>query len=861
MDTLATQWAGITNDIERLDRLSALATSIRQHGMSHDTMVALESVEPGMLLRDIPSTAFTIDPSDVRQSISLERIGYLKAGIIGGLLAALIAFLVKLFRGRTANKHHARDMQNAKEEATEADDQFSEVREAAAEETQNTSTTLTRDELKKLYNHLIKIGLEEADARKWTADTHAVRDYFFHSKTYRDDILSYAMDKCCFPILLADDYLQLQDELRNVVTAILPEAPNRIAYLGQLAAYARMLYDTQNIFIRNHEFDPVPTYTADIGMMRLYTSTTGDTTRGVSPIVDDFNGKVAQLFTPMKAPGKQLLSPLLVDERYTTVLKDTVTAAIEYEDYYISKGVKGIEGLSIYVEELERAMKDKHSIDSQREKVFILYDIVKDELRATARIASTMIMIRERSERIVSVLQNATTTLTTARELIESLRKQLKISKYYSNESLEPVAETNPIAALEMDDEVIVALLGQADALESIHNQITYAGTISRRDAATINTIGRCEALRVTDYTQHASKVGLQPALESMSDLIQKAARAIIEFISNTLKRLISWLRGTSNEDNLSTRKANLAKTFKTFVARQELSLRLVDQAMAAGGLKPISEAVDIYHTKGKLSPQFPTVRGAHPNAVQDMLFKALASEPNNRINALTMDIIDGKFHTRTAIELTTAELAIAIPRLTASIQQLAASPDAPLDHTGDIARLKTYAEKMYTAIKDRPTGLPTGGFKAAVGEVVDIHTRLSAARAATPEIVLDASWLTKVNMDSYFSLLTEHKAELHLLEQADKALAALRKNTNNTPEFKAGLEELTDYLAVVTKLTVMMRNIRSAARVFLKVSERITGTLIGIFIIAHQNVCKGTAPAILRKEARVLERAANTLL
>jgi len=859
MHTLDLQWAGLTADIERLDRITAIAKGVRQYGMSYDAMVSLESIEPGILLRDIPSTEFTIDPSDVRLQVSLERIDFLKVGLIGGILAALIAYLVKLFRGRTANKNHEKDVKNATQEATNSAEEFDEAREEAAEATQNTSTTLTRDELKDLYHHLIKIGVDDADARKWTATTHTVRDYFFHSKTYRDDILTYAMDKCCYPILLADDYLASQDELRNVISAILPEAPNRVAYIEQLAAYSRLLYDTQNLFIDDHENDQIPEFNADIGKIRLYTGAVGDTTRGVAPIVDDFNGKIGQLFTPMQAPGRLLLSPLLVEERYTDVLRDAVKMSIEYEDYYITKGVKALEKLSGYLSELERAMKDKTSIDSQRERVFDLYDVVRDELKATARIASTMIMVRERSERIVGVLQKAATTLTTARELIERLRKQLKISKYYSNESLEPHAETNPDVVLEPDDGDLALLLEQADSLESIHNELAYKQVINQAEAARINTICATPVLTVGDFTPQMSKLGVQPALESIKSFLEKAIRGIIDFIGRCIKRLINWFQGTSSEDAASVRKERVIKAFKTFTARHEMTLRLIDETMESEGIKPIAAVLETYRTKGG----FPEVRGTHPVAVLELLYKGMASEPVNRVNRMTLDIVDGKLHTRTAVELTTHIAATSLPRLTQHIKHLTnGTPLDGLDLKADITALTTYVDGMYNAIKLRPGNVTGDGFKLVAEHVRDIQTRLNMARTEDATIVLDPTWLTKVHMDTYFGLLVDTKGMLGQLKEANTALDALRKaNTSNTLEFKACLEKLVVFAGVVTKLTMIIRDIRASATAFLKSNDRISEFLINVGILAHAQACPGVTGTILRKEARVLARSLNLTL
>lgn len=71
--------------------------SIQQNGMSRELAVSLESYSPG-IFSNTHINAFTLYPSPTKQNVALEAIDWTKAGVVGGIVSAVIYALYKFFK-------------------------------------------------------------------------------------------------------------------------------------------------------------------------------------------------------------------------------------------------------------------------------------------------------------------------------------------------------------------------------------------------------------------------------------------------------------------------------------------------------------------------------------------------------------------------------------------------------------------------------------------------------------------------------------------------------------------------------------------------------------------------------------------
>lgn len=87
----------------RVRQLTDIQRSITDNGVNYETVVALESICPGIIFNNFPETGFSNDPSQRSLSITMERIDGAKLGGIAAVIALIIAGIIALFKKFTGN--------------------------------------------------------------------------------------------------------------------------------------------------------------------------------------------------------------------------------------------------------------------------------------------------------------------------------------------------------------------------------------------------------------------------------------------------------------------------------------------------------------------------------------------------------------------------------------------------------------------------------------------------------------------------------------------------------------------------------------------------------------------------------------
>lgn len=583
----------IEQKIATLERLDDIILKLKSEGMSLQQAIALESIQPSVLFDTYPAPAFTKEPSEWLLAVSLEKADYLKLGVIGALLSALVAFIIKLFRGRKPNSTDAKkDMDNAKEDATKAEETFDKARKEAAEEDRPGPAKVSPERIRQIHDYLLSINVSQEEARRICKDAVSLRDYFFFKDRYREDVFTFAMQGCGYEIILSEEYLAIQDDLKAVIQFIVPEAKKRAEYIEQLAAYSDWLITHFNSTDES-KFPPLPLYEDDIGILRRYMSDEVSGHSSGTEVVNAFNGRVSALFTPRATPSTGLLTATEFTARFSATFDELVKAASLYDDYYITTGVRKIDMLGKHVNSINRykALPNK---TITAEKIQTLHKVVTEELRCTARIASTIILIRERSLKLIGIVENATKTLYSATAMVETLRKELKVGSMFTFEDAGMFAATPLSGSLgtgihsapaeepivpEDDFIQIEDMVEEAHVLESIRLEMEATGTVNRALVKTLPTQALALATRtygLEQYTYEPSAVRFNVVMESIVSRTKEIVKSIIAYIRKKIEELVAWFKKKSQ----ATKKEDSAK-FADYIRDFSRGLELTRSAMA----------------------------------------------------------------------------------------------------------------------------------------------------------------------------------------------------------------------------------------------------------------------------------------
>lgn len=116
---------------DKHSKLVELTKTISEEGMSYRMVASLEDIIPGIIMRDYPAEGFTVTGTTKSQQVSLERLQVGRLLAIGGILALIIAFIVKLIRSLLGKKKEDKDMVNLPTEIAKDLEETPEMEEVA----------------------------------------------------------------------------------------------------------------------------------------------------------------------------------------------------------------------------------------------------------------------------------------------------------------------------------------------------------------------------------------------------------------------------------------------------------------------------------------------------------------------------------------------------------------------------------------------------------------------------------------------------------------------------------------------------------------------------------------------------------
>lgn len=578
----------IEQKMATLERLDDIIFKLKSEGMSLKHAIALESIQPSVLFDSYNTASFTKEPSEWLRDVALEKADYLKLGVLGSVLAALIAFIIKLFRGRkTSSANDKKDMDNAKKDATAAEETFTKARRKAAEEDTPGAAVVSPERTRQIYEYLRSINISEDEAKAICTSPVTMRDYFFFKDRYREDVFQYAMQGCSYEIILSENYLVLQDDLKAVVQYLVPEAKARGDYIEKLAEYSKWMVT----FVDNKQhtsFPERPLYSEDVGILRRYLSDTVNIRTSPADVTNAFNERVSDLFTPRGTPSKTLLTATEFSKRVDAVFDDLVKAAGEYNDYYITTGVRKVDLLRKHVDAIAR-YKASPNYPERAKAMRDLQLAVTEDLRVTARLASTIIMIRERALKLTAIVEDATKTLHTATAMIETLRKELKVGSMFTLEDA-GMFDATPLSGslgsgiysapaeepiVPEDDFIkIEDMVDEAHTLESIRLEIEATGMVNRELVKTLPKGALALATRtysLEQYTYEPSTIRYNVVMESIISRTKEIVKSIIAYIRKKIEELVAWFKKKSQSSKKENHE-NFADYIKDFSRGLELT-------------------------------------------------------------------------------------------------------------------------------------------------------------------------------------------------------------------------------------------------------------------------------------------------
>lgn len=150
----------------RIRQLSDIQRSISENGVNYDTVVALEEICPGIIMRNFPTAGFSSGLSDQSLQITMERIDGAK---LGGLVAAILviiggifALFSKIKASIGKSKNNAPEAESLKELQTRNEEEVPNIQQQAS---------ITEAEIRR--NH---------DAKKWLLENGLVDIIQMHAR-------------------------------------------------------------------------------------------------------------------------------------------------------------------------------------------------------------------------------------------------------------------------------------------------------------------------------------------------------------------------------------------------------------------------------------------------------------------------------------------------------------------------------------------------------------------------------------------------------------------------------------------------------------------------------------------------------
>lgn len=212
----------------RIRQLSDIQRSISENGVNYDTVVALEEICPGIIMRNFPKAGFTSNLSDQSLQITMERIDGAKLGGVVATILVIIGGIFALFSKIKASisksKNNAPEPETLKDLQTRNEDELPNIQQNAI----STEATIRR-------NH---------EAKKWLLENGIVDIIQMHSRlspslnaeTAVNDIASYLKQ-----VGYGDTSRNTLFNIDNIIGSAMPNLFYKNDLAGELVKYETLL--------------------------------------------------------------------------------------------------------------------------------------------------------------------------------------------------------------------------------------------------------------------------------------------------------------------------------------------------------------------------------------------------------------------------------------------------------------------------------------------------------------------------------------------------------------------------------------------------------------------------------------------
>ena len=205
----------------------------RDKKLTTNTILALESIKPGLVL-DSLGTSRPMDLSMEELSIVLEDIEKYKKFLIGGVIGAIITFILKLIFSDTdasdkrAKRSSAKEVEKVVEGVKDEAKKLEEVSHAAKINTANDVKQLSDEKREHIKTKLVHLtGMDENAARGIVSHDKSIRDYLFSDK-FRHDIVLHNLKDSVPHCITNPNGSSEQHDLSNMILAIYSTAKERV---------------------------------------------------------------------------------------------------------------------------------------------------------------------------------------------------------------------------------------------------------------------------------------------------------------------------------------------------------------------------------------------------------------------------------------------------------------------------------------------------------------------------------------------------------------------------------------------------------------------------------------------------------
>lgn len=640
-----------------LERLTMLSNSLKNaKTISQEDVVSVESISPNTILGELELRDFSLEQSNYNYNVAMEKIDLKKLGIIGKVLQAIIDFIKRLFKGRKNDKKQADNIKEKMEDVEKKSETLDEEIVKSSDkldEAAEPEVTLSKQLLLKLRDQLKDLNISEEEARDWTKDRESFITKVYKSTDFRKRIIFNAMHEVFFNILTESNWALLQDDLGSLLALLETEAVNRSDYLLVLAEFGEGVKKSDNRMQFTHGLNPdsIPQYSGDIGKIRQYMKL-GENTDNLE-VISKFTSYVLDLFSsPSTVPDDLVYGYKTLSMRFTDTLRKGLVSVNTYNDFFTKSGADSLDKLDSVVKDVlhrrNRISPDNH--EAWDKAVLLL----SDELKLTARLTSTMVIIYERGNLLLSKLENAYKKLdeaiTFVQRTTDAIYGEYRAASVGKHIPLKPAFKNNK------DQRSLESVISIADSIE-------LRGTVSKSDAVKINDLGLFTNLpSLEQYTVFPSELNYQITVEGLREKAKELFAMIVKKISELLERFVKWFKGSG--DKADERLARHEKVYGKASKSNTIVRLLQDQREQFGKIYEVAKQDEktlnllrvVLNTRvqpadGNKSANFiDELKGYHSEQLYDYLlstitrglytvaeYQLMAKEESNHIKALKL--------------------------------------------------------------------------------------------------------------------------------------------------------------------------------------------------------------------------------